>query len=501
MHICFHKKNTDMKRYLLSATLAVSAHLFCVAQIGAPYIHDPSTLAECDGKYYTFGTGGGGLISEDGWSWNSGADRPGGGAAPDVLKIGDRYLCIYGATGGGLGGGHAGRILTMWNKTLDPKSPDFKWSEAVEVCYSDGMEDQDAIDPGVLLDPTTGRLWVSYGTYFGTIRLIELDPQTGFRAAGNKEKDIAIDCEASDLIYRNGYYYLLGTHGTCCDGVNSTYNIVVGRSKSVQGPYIDNVGRDMYHGGGKMVIAAGDRKTGAGHFGRTIIDEGVEVMSFHWEADFDMGGRSTLAVRPLLWKNDWPVGGDQLKEGTYEIESERRGYSLELAVDFVRMNVARAGGFGGFGGGQQANAAPPQPVAEQKLEDVISTWPSGNIPLRIGDYMFRPHQKWTLTAVPEAGGYLSNPYFKITIAGTDRALAATEDVEVTTVPAFTGAPEQLWRIEQLIDGTFRIMPKQIPGKEGTNTKYVLYSAGDSTPTLAEYDFNSDNSKWNLRSNH
>ena len=90
--------------------------------------------------------------------------------SPDVLKIGDRYLCIYGATGGGLGGGHAGRILTMWNKTLDPQSPDFKWSEAVEVCYSDGMEDQDAIDPGLLLDPTTGRLWVSYGTYFGTIR-------------------------------------------------------------------------------------------------------------------------------------------------------------------------------------------------------------------------------------------------------------------------------------------------------------------------------------------
>ena len=66
-----------------------------MAQTGEPYIHDPSTLAECDGKYYTFGTGGGGLISDDGWSWHSGADRPGGGAAPDVLKIGDRYLCIY----------------------------------------------------------------------------------------------------------------------------------------------------------------------------------------------------------------------------------------------------------------------------------------------------------------------------------------------------------------------------------------------------------------------
>ena len=115
-------------RYTLAGaalTAAVMLAQSAQAQIGRPYIHDPSTIAECDGKYYTFGTGGGGLISEDGWTWNSGAERPGGGAAPDVLKIGDRYLVIYGATGGGLGGGHNGRILTMWNKTLDPKSPDF----------------------------------------------------------------------------------------------------------------------------------------------------------------------------------------------------------------------------------------------------------------------------------------------------------------------------------------------------------------------------------------
>ena len=335
-------------RYTLAGAatvLALAMAQTTSAQIGKPYIHDPSTIAECDGKYYTFGTGGGGLISPDGWTWESGAERPGGGAAPDVLKIGDHYLVIYGATGGGLGGGHNGRILTMWNKTLDPKSPDFKYTTAIEVCSSDGMEDNDAIDPGMLLDPTTGRLWVSYGTYFGTIRLIELDPATGERVKGNVEQDIAIDCEASDLIYRNGWYYLLGTHGTCCDGVNSTYNIVVGRAKSVTGPYLDNVGRDMYHGGGKMVIAAGDRVTGPGHFGRTVIDEGVEIMSCHYEADFEQGGRSVLGLRPLLWKNDWPVAGDRFKGGTFEIESERRGYALELAVDFVRMNVARQGWF------------------------------------------------------------------------------------------------------------------------------------------------------------
>ena len=480
------------KLYSILATVFMTTA--AQAQIGAPYIHDPSTIAECDGKYYTFGTGGGGLISDDGWSWHGGAERPGGGAAPDVLKIGDRYLVIYGATGGGLGGGHNGRILTMWNKTLDPKSPDFKYTNAIEVCASDGMEDQDAIDPGMLLDPTTGRLWVSYGTYFGTIRLIELDPTTGERVKGNKEKDIAIDCEATDLIYRDGWYYLLGTHGTCCDGVNSTYNIVVGRSRNVEGPYLDNVGRDMFHGGGKMVIAAGDRVCGPGHFGRTIIDEGVEIMSCHYEADFERSGRSVLGIRPLLWKNGWPIAGDRFKEGTYEIESERRGYALELMVDFVRIQQDRQAFW------RIDPNEPTKPIADQTLAEVIGNWPKGEIPVRTNDYMFRPHQRWTVTAVPEKGGYLSNPYFKITIAGTDRALAATADKEVSTVPAFTGEDNQLWRIEQLTDGTFRIMPKAIPGMAGDNKRYVLYSAGDSTPTLAEYDFNSDNSKWNFR-NH
>ena len=480
------------KTYLLALTICQLSFSNTAAQTGQPYIHDPSTIAECDGKYYTFGTGGGGLISENGWSWHGGAERPGGGAAPDVLKIGDRYLVIYGATGGGLGGGHNGRILTMWNKTLDPQSPDFKFTEPIEVAASDGMEDNDAIDPGLLLDPTTGRLWVSYGTYFGTIRLIELDPKTGERVRGNKEKDIAIDCEASDLIFRNGWYYLLGTHGTCCDGVNSTYNIVVGRSRSVEGPYLDNVGRDMFHGGGRMVIAAGDRVCGPGHFGRTIIDEGVEVMSCHYEADFEQSGRSVLGIRPLLWKNDWPVAGDRFKGGTFEIESERRGYALELAVDFQRIKQDRQAFW------RIDPNEPVKPIASQQLDEVIGSWPKGDIGVRCGDYMFRPHQRWTVTPANDNDGYLGGPYFKIVIEGTSRALAATEDLELTTLPQFTGGDEQLWRIEQAVDGTFRLMPKRIPGRQELNTRYVLYSAADSTPTLAEWDFSSDNSKWNLR---
>ena len=462
------------------------------AQVGEPFIHDPSTIVKCDGKYYTFGTGGGGLISEDGWNWHSGAVRPGGGAAPDAMKIGDKYLVGYSTTGGGLGGGHAGTVVTMWNDTLDPEAPNFKYTDAVKVAESLVDEDCDAIDVGFLLDPTTGRLWATYGTYFGFIRQVELDPKTGYRVEGNEAIDVAIDCEASVMMYNNGWYYLLGTHGTCCDGVNSTYNIVVGRSRSVNGPFIDNVGRTMIEGGGKMVANSEERRFGAGHFGRYVEEEGVEKASFHWEADLDLSGRSTLAIRPLLWVNDWPEVGDLVAEGVYEIESVRRGYALELAVDFVRAAGAMRGGFGGFG-----RSAQPQPnvvLENQKLEEAAAVWPEGKTEMRIGDWMNRPQQRWSFTAVPEAGGYLGGPYFKITIEGTNRALTATADKEVESAE-FTGADAQLWRIDQLTDGTYRIMPKAVPG---TEEALCLVSVADSTPSLAKFNFKSDNCKWDLK---
>jgi arabinan endo-1,5-alpha-L-arabinosidase len=164
------------------------------------------------------------------------------------------------------------------------------------------------------MDPN-GRLFCTFGTYFGNIRMVELDPATGARKEGAKDIDVAIDCEASSMMYQDGWYYLLGTHGTCCDGANSTYNIIVGRSRSPFGPFLDNMGRDMLQGGGKMVVAAEERRFGAGHFGRVVLEPGVEKMSFHWEADLDLSGRSTLAIRPILWKNGWPEAGEILADG------------------------------------------------------------------------------------------------------------------------------------------------------------------------------------------
>ncbi|MBN1975616.1 MAG: family 43 glycosylhydrolase [Sedimentisphaerales bacterium] len=456
---------------------------------GEPFIHDPSTIMECNGKYYTYGTGGGGLVSDDGWTWRSGNRLPQSGAAPDAILIGDMYIIAIGATGGGLGGGHNGTILTLLNKTLDPQSPDYKFSEAVAVASSDGIEDCDAIDPGLCMGPD-GRLWCTYGTFFGFTRIVELDPKTGKRVEGNQAVNIAIDCEATTMIYRDGWYYLFGTHGTCCNGVTSTYNIRVGRSKSVTGPFLDNMGTDMLKGGGKLVVAANGRYIGPGHFGLIDLGNGIQKFSCHYEADLDRGGRSILDIRTLLWKNGWPVAGEDFRGGTFEIESERSGYALELGVEAVPLSGGRGMGMGMGMGGRGARG-PATPIPDQNVADVSKNWPDRNLDIRMGNYMLHAHQKWTITPVAEAGGYLGSPYFKITIAGTDRTLAMTENTELVGLTTFTGRLEQLWRIDQLIDGTYRITPKALPD-------YALTAVGVTTPSLAKFDPDSDKARWNFR---
>ena len=83
---------------------------------------------------------------------------------------------------------------------------------------------------------------------------------------------------------------------------------------------------------------------GPGHFGLLDLGEGVQKFSMHWEADLDRGGASVLDIRPLLWKDGWPVAGENLKEGIYEIESVRTGTALELAVEGVPVGGPRRRG-------------------------------------------------------------------------------------------------------------------------------------------------------------
>jgi arabinan endo-1,5-alpha-L-arabinosidase len=110
----------------------------------------------------------------------------------------------------------------------------------------------------------------------------------------------------------------------------------------------------------------------------------------------------------------------------------------------------------------------------------------------MGDGIRSWQQKWTITRVADAGGYPGSPFFKITIAGTDRTLAATSESELVVLPAFTGGPEQLWRIDQLTDGTYRVMPKAVPNSK---EQVALSAVGSSSPTLARFRPDSDRQRW------
>lgn len=480
-----------MKYVLLAAAVVVVAASIALALDGQAGIHDPSTIAICNGKFYTYGTGGNALVSDDGWMWRRGTQLPRRGLAPDVIHIGDRYYVYVAAN---IGAQPKAAVNMIWSKSLDPDSPDYKWEEGGVVASSDGVEDCNAIDPGVFLDPTDGRLWLTYGSYFGYIRLVELDPKTGLRKDTNeKPVDLAINCEASDMMYHEGWYYLLATHGSCCRGADSGYNIRCGRSRKVTGPFLDAQGIDMIQGGGRLLIGSGGRTVGSGHFGLLDLGDGVQKFSLHWEADLDRGGASVLDIRPLLWKDGWPMAGENLRAGTYEIESVRTGTALELAVEGMpvggrRVRGGRGGGPGRAGGGMFGGTG--EPIPAQDAGEVSKNWPAHSIDVRMANYQLQAQQKWSISAAPNAGGYPGSPYFKIAVAGTDRTLAATDDAELVVAPSFTGSAEQLWRIEQLPDGSWRIMSKSKP--------LAISAIGSSFATLSQFDAKSDKQRWFIK---
>jgi arabinan endo-1,5-alpha-L-arabinosidase len=517
-----------MKIRLIAALVALLAGPV-FALDGEPGLHDPSTVIEAGGRFYVYATGNGlpMSMSDDGWTWRRGGSvmqavaggRPGpdvvarGGNntwAPDIIHVGDKYFLYYAAPGTQ----PKAAIGLLVGRTLDPASPDYGWEDAGPVVWSDGVEDSNAIDPGVFRDPANGRLWLTYGSYFGYIRLVELDPKTGKRLdPGRQAVNVAINSEASIMIAHDGWYYLLVTHGSCCAGGNSSYNIRVGRSRTVTGPFVDNMGIDMLQGGGKLFAGSSGRHVGPGHFGLLDLGDGVQKFSCHYEADLDRGGTSVLDIRPLLWRDGWPVAGDHVVPGTYALESARTGTALEMAVQGVPVSGARGRGFGGPGGpggpGRGRGAGPaaagrgagPQPAAarapipDQDAAAVSGEWPSAVTAVRMAPYMLQAQQKWAITPAANVGGYPGSPYFKITVAGTDRALAATADAELAVVPAFTGAPEQLWRLDQLADGSYRLMPKAVPN---ATTPLALSAIGSSTATLSAFKADGDRQRWLLK---
>jgi arabinan endo-1,5-alpha-L-arabinosidase len=287
-------------------------------------LHDPSTIVRDQDEYWIFYTGRDirSYRSKDLVQWKPGPtvftnalswipatipeNRNGRDFwAPDIIHLTNRYLLYYSVSSFGK---NTSAIGLATNPTLNPADPAFQWTDHGVVIQSSPRDNFNAIDPALFQDPD-GSLWMSFGSFWGGIKMIELNPETGKRIAPDSKIYTLAHSDAIEapFIYRHAnQYYLFLNWGFCCRGTNSTYEIRVGRSDKVTGPYLDRTGKDLLRGGGTPVLATEDVFIGPGHPG--IWREGDKFwFSFHFYNGAQRG-RSTYALRPLTWDAEgWPA--------------------------------------------------------------------------------------------------------------------------------------------------------------------------------------------------
>ena len=294
---------------------------------GMPILHDPSTIVREGDLYYIFSSGRGVPFSTspDLHTWmyrgaiynalpktvtkyapgNDGLDA----WAPDIIHVGETYYLYYAVS---KWDHYESAIGLATNTTLDPKSPGYKWIDRGMVVRSDGQENLNAIDPGVIRT-ADGKMWLCYGSFKGTIDLVPLNPKTGLQLHPHSLPYLlAGNSEASDIIQHDGWFYLFVNHGSCCHGAGSTYHINVGRARKVTGPYVDRKGKSLLDSDGEPFLATEGEHIGPGHFGLIPDTDGTgERFSLHYEADTGTKDKPVLAIRKLTWSADgWPIAGD-----------------------------------------------------------------------------------------------------------------------------------------------------------------------------------------------
>jgi arabinan endo-1,5-alpha-L-arabinosidase len=285
-------------------------------------VHDPSTIVKCAGEYWLFATGRRikSYHSKDLETWTTGpavltalpawqkaavpANR-GHLWAPDVIHLGGRYLLYYSVSTWGV---RTSAIGLVTNVTLDPNAADFRWVDQGLVIQSSDEVNFNAIDPGITLGPD-GKLWMSFGSYWSGIKLIELDPATGKRIAPDSPIHSLAhyeSIEAPCIWHHDRHYYLFVNWGQCCRGINSTYKIRVGRSANITGPYLDKAGIDLMHDGGSRFLETTGPFIGPGH-AAVFSEGGTDWLGYHYY-DGARGGLASLAVMPLQWDTGgWPT--------------------------------------------------------------------------------------------------------------------------------------------------------------------------------------------------
>lgn len=289
---------------------------------------DPVVM-EHDGRFYLYTTGHGipircsddlrhwqgcGLVLFGLPSWAR-EHVPGATAvwAPDISFFNGRYHLYFSIS---TFGSNVSAIGLATNATLDPNDPAYAWVDEGIVIASQAGDDWNAIDPNLVVTPE-GETWLAFGSFWSGIKLVRIDATTGKLSDGDDVLHALAArhvppraVEAPFIVHRDGFYYLFVSFDQCCQGVESTYNIRVGRAPEVTGPYVDRDGVAMLDGGGTLVVGASERWPGSGH--NAILRTGGQDLLVYHGYDASFGGAATLRIEVLGWDDDgwpWSVNG------------------------------------------------------------------------------------------------------------------------------------------------------------------------------------------------
>jgi arabinan endo-1,5-alpha-L-arabinosidase len=290
---------------------------------GDTRVHDPVMIKEKD-TYYVFHTGRGVSVkkSKDKINWARAnsvfpmdqlpkwhkADIPeqdGSLWAPDIYYANGKYYLYYSVSAWM---NFNSSIGLATNTTLDTTSPNYKWIDQGQIIsFKNGGEKVNVIDPNVFKDKD-GKLWLFYGSYQAGLRLVELDPQTG-KLRNEPPKIITITQSLGEgvfVIRGPDYYYIFASRGICCKGMQSNYQVVIGRSKNVEGPYLNKEGKSWVDNNYTLFLAGDSTAPGKGHNG--FFTEGDSTFIVYHAYTRAAEGRSLLNIKPLhIDKDGWPT--------------------------------------------------------------------------------------------------------------------------------------------------------------------------------------------------
>ncbi|TXK38003.1 arabinan endo-1,5-alpha-L-arabinosidase [Pontibacter qinzhouensis] len=285
-------------------------------------VHDPVMIKQGD-TYYVFATGRGISIktSKDRVNWlNAGRvfdstslpawhrhdipDQNGHLWAPDIHYADGKYHLYYSVSAWMNFNSSIGYAT---NTTLNPNDPAYNWiDEGQVISYKNGGEGVNVIDPNVFIDKN-GKKYLVYGSYKAGLRIAELNPKTGKLLKPEPDLTTLTTSlgEGVYIVKGPAYYYIFASRGKCCAGLESNYQIVMGRSKTLQGPYLTKDGKSWIDNNYTVLLAGDHEEPGRGHNG--IFAEGDTTYLVYHAYTRSANGTSLLNIKPLYMdEDDWP---------------------------------------------------------------------------------------------------------------------------------------------------------------------------------------------------